>query len=145
MSNLIHHAKTELKAAGFYKEESDYGGMIPEAILELIEVFSKQGHSGGSAGLVISLFQKLASFEPLVPLTGADDEWMEVTDGCFQNIRCGHVFKQKDRFDGQAYDINGRIFREPNGCCYTSAESFLPITFPYTPKTEYVDRPSEAA
>ena len=95
--------------------------------------------------ILAALFQKLASFEPLVPLTGADDEWMEVTDGCFQNIRCGHVFKQKDRFDGQAYDINGRIFREPNGCCYTSAESFLPITFPYTPKTEYVDRPSEAA
>jgi len=48
------------------------------------------------------------------------------------------VFKDAD---GRAYDIDGRVFREPNGCCYTSSDSRVYITFPYRPKTEYVDVP----
>jgi hypothetical protein len=85
--------------------------------------------------MAISLFEKVARFEPLTPLTGDDDEWMEVGDGMFQNIRCSHVFKNKDG----AYDIDGRIFREPNGSCYTNGKSRVPVTFPYTPSREYVD------
>ena len=60
-------------------------------------------------------------------------------DGVFQNNRCLRVFKDKNRFNGQAYDIEGRIFREPDGGCYTSSDSCVPVTFPYTPKREYVD------
>lgn len=57
-----------------------------------------------------------------------------------QNKRCSHVFKDKD---GNAYDIDGKVFREPDGCCFTSKDSFVPVTFPYTPKTEYVDVPKD--
>jgi hypothetical protein len=78
----------------------------------------------------------LASFEPLVPLTGKDFEWNEVSEGMWQNNRCSHVFKGPD---GKAYDINGKIFREPNGSCYTNIDSRVFIDFPYTPKREYVD------
>jgi len=46
------------------------------------------------------------------------------------------VFKDET---GEAYDINGKVFREPSGSCYTSFESRVPVTFPYTPTTEYVD------
>lgn len=28
---------------------------------------------------------------------------------------------------------------EPDGGCYTSRDSLVPVTFPYTPKSEYVD------
>lgn len=137
MSNLIDHAKREL--VGY--DDSLYGDMLPKAVLELLEVFSNQGHSGMSAPLVVQMFSKLAMFEPLGPLTGEDSEWNEVTDDVLQNNRCSTVFKQADRFDGQAYDIEGRVFREPDGSCFTSSDSFTPITFPYTPTRVYVDVP----
>lgn len=139
-SNLEYHAEQELRAAGLYDEDADYGGLLPEAVMELVKVFSRQGHSGSSAHMVRQLFDKVAAYEPLCPLKGTDDEWFEYVDGKFQNKRCSHVFK--DGKDGQAYDSEGRIFREPNGLCFTNRESRVPITFPYTPKREYVDVPA---
>lgn len=135
MSNLRNHAETELKAAGLFDKDSDYGGMLAEAVLELVDKFSDQGHSGFSAKQTIRIFSKVADFEPLVPLTGEDDEWNEVGDGVFQNRRCSHIFKE----NGQAYDIQGRVFREPSGACFTSKDSRVDIDFPHTPSTEYVD------
>lgn len=143
-SNLILHAQREFKAAGYEPPEhceDDPNKWIRQNVLDLLRVFSEQGHSGFSATYCIEVFAKLAKFEPLGPLTGVDSEWNEVGDGVFQNNRCSNVFKQADRFDGQAYDCDGRIFREPGGACYTNRDSMVPITFPYTPKREYVDVP----
>lgn len=134
-SNLVKYAINELKAAGLYDEDSDYGGMLAEAVVELIQKFSDQGHSGFSAARTVQLFQKLAMFEPLLPLQGTDDEWNEVSDGVFQNKRCSHVFKE----NGKSHDINGIIFREPSGATYTGPGSRVPVTFPYVPKSEIVD------
>lgn len=136
MSNLVKHAEVEMKVAGLYDEDAGYGGMMPEAVMELVKVFSEQGHSGFSANLCLSIFNKVARFEPLAPLTGEDDEWREVEDGLWQNKRCSHVFRGSD---GRAYDIHGRTFREPNGACYTGPGSRVYVEFPYTPTTEYVD------
>lgn len=138
-SNLIKHAKRELEVMGYdlNEKEENPNKWICENILELLEVFSKQGHSGSSAPYCISLFTKLANFEPVCPLTGNDDEWNEVGDNLYQNKRCSHVFK-KDK-NGVAYDIEGKIFRESDGCCYTSKDSCVDVTFPYTPKREYID------
>lgn len=136
------HAIREFKAAGYLpieECEDDPNKWIQENVLELIRVFSKQGHSGFSAPYCVEAFSKLAMHEPLVPLSGNDDEWNEVGDGVLQNNRCSHVFKQADRFNGQAYDLNGRVFREQNGACYTNSESLVPVIFPYTPTIEYVD------
>jgi hypothetical protein len=135
MSNLELHAKKEMEIAGLFDKDSDYGGMLGDAVMKMIKVFADEGHSGFSAGMAINIFEKVARFEPLTPLTGADDEWMEVGEGVLQNVRCSHVFKK----DSQAYDIEGRIFREPDGGCYTSFDSRVNVTFPYTPKREYVD------
>ncbi len=143
MNNLIEHAKQEFLTLGYNQIEKE--GDIPnkrmqENVLELLKVFSKQEHSGFSAPYCIELFAKLAMFEPLSPLTGEDWEWVEIAAGIFQNKRCSHVFKQKDRFNGQAYDINGRVFKGLDDSYYTSTDSFVPITFPYTPTTEYVNK-----
>ena len=141
MSNCIEHAKREFIALGYDLEqtEEDPNKWIVKNVIELLEVFSKQGHSGSSAPFCIGYFKKLAAFEPLCPLTGDDSEWNYVSefgdDGTFQNIRCSHVFKNEDG----AYDINGKVFREPGGSCYTSKDSRVPVVFPYTPKTEYID------
>lgn len=130
------HAEQEFKALGWDFTEDGPNKWIRENVLELLGVFSKQGHSGSSAPYCIGLFEKLARFEPLAPITGADDEWVEVSEGIWQNRRCSHVFKGSD---GRAYDIDGRIFREPNGACFTNRDSRVYIEFPYTPKREYVD------
>ena len=155
MSNLHKHALMEFQAAGWLDENGKYSDDMQEAIcahvLKLLEVFAAEGHSGSTAPYSINLFSKLAAFEPIVPVTGEDWEWNEVGDGVYQNKRCSHVFKQPDRFGGQAYDIDGKIFwewykSEEDGevfkSHFTSGESQVPITFPYTPKREYVFRPT---
>lgn len=143
MSNLHKHALAEFRAAGWTDADGKFEDEMQEDIckhvLELLKVFSDEGHSGSTAPYTVNLFKKLAMFEPIVPLTGEDWEWHEPSPGVFQNIRCSRVFKQADRFNGQAYDIEGRVFREPTGACYTGAESRVPVTFPYTPMTEYVN------
>ena len=134
------HAEREFKAAGWMKEDGTWDcGMqktICTQVMGLLKSFSSHGHSGSTAPYAIDLFKKLASFEPIVPITGNDCEWNEVGEGTYQNNRCSHVFKDSS---GRAYDIQGKIFRESNGCCYTSGDSHVDITFPYTPKTEYID------
>lgn len=141
-SNTELHAIREFKAAGYLPTEECEDGpdkWIQESVLELIRVFSAQGHSGFSAPYCVETFRKLALHEPLVPLSGDADEWVDTGDGVFQNNRCSRVFKDSECFNGQAYDIQGTIFREPNGCCYTNSASRVPITFPYSPSSIYLD------
>lgn len=132
--NLLAHADRELPPADGDEMQAE----MNRALREIVFVFGSQGHSGFSAGYATDALEKLLRFEPLRPLTGEASEWVEVGTGWWQNNRCSRVFKDAD---GRAYDIKGRVFREPNGCCYTSIDSRVYVTFPYRPKTEYVDVP----
>lgn len=139
MSNYIEHARRELNAIGYKLDgplEDGPNKWTMENLFELLEVFGKQGHSGMSAPMIARMFSKLALFEPLGPLTGKDEEWVEVSDGLFQNVRCSHVFKE----NGEAYDCEGIIFKEPDGSCYTNRDSRVKVTFPYTPERQYIRR-----
>lgn len=160
------HFMKEFRAAGWLKEPVDeMQQLMMDQLLEIGDLFASHGHSGFSASYSIDCLNKLLRFEPLVPLTGEDWEWNEVSEQsgyeCYQNNRCSTVFKQADRFDGQPYDINGKVFWEWYECelyedeegypgitnvktYYTSSDSFVPITFPYTPTTEYVFKESES-
>ena len=150
MSNLIDHAKVEFRAAGWTDENGKFNDEMQEDIcnhvLKLLEVFSEEGHSGSSAPYAVNIFKSLAMFEPLVPLTGEDWEWVDVSDlsgrTLYQNKRCSHVFKDDDG----AYDIHGIVWYEwytdeetgkKYKSTFTSKESRVYVTFPYTPKTEY--------
>ena len=137
MNELTSHARRELELAGHFDEDGFYGRMMGDAVMKMVEVFADEGHSGMSAGVAVAIFKRVAMYEPLTPLTG-DDEWMEIDDGEYQNKRCPHVFKGKDG----AYDIHGKIFREPDGMTFTNADSRVPVTFPYTPERKYVDVPA---
>lgn len=90
---LVEYAKSELERAGYFDKDSDYGGLLGPAVLKMVEQFSDEGHSGYSARIAMTLFEKVAMFEPLTPLTGEDDEWNEIGGGSYQNRRCSHVFK----------------------------------------------------
>lgn len=79
-SNLVAHAEYELKKAGFFDKNSDYNGVIGKAVVELMKTFSKQGHSGFSAPLVLELFKKVASWDVLSPISSDIGEWTNVTE-----------------------------------------------------------------
>ena len=157
--SLKSHAIKEFLAAGWTDESGKFNDDMQEAIcnhvLKLLEVFAEEGHSGSTAPYAINLFTKLAKFEPIVPLTGEDWEWNNVSEmsgrETYQNNRCSAVFKQADRFNGKPYYLEAKVFwnwfkgedGEPFKSYYTSSDSLEPIEFPYTPKTEYVFVPTE--
>ena len=131
MSNLTDYAKDELKRIGMIDSGEPYNDFATKAILDLIELFASQSHSGFSASYVINAFNRLARFKPLSPLTGEDDEWDDVgfEDGLLQNKRYSAVFKDKD---GNAYNIEGKVFSDDGEIWYSCRESRVNVTFPYT-------------
>lgn len=76
-SKLAGHARYELRRAGLFDDDSDYGGMLGDAVLALIRVFAAQGHSGMSASLTRQLFAILSDFKPLMPITSDPEEWID--------------------------------------------------------------------
>lgn len=157
MSNMLEWAEEELRYAGYNINDPEDGPnrWLAEGTLELLKVFAEQGHSGSSAPFAVALFEKLATWKPIAPLTGEDDEWAEAYDmeGTQQNKRNGAVFKGTD---GQAYWVDGRVFWEwatypdiddgkPFKSHYTSRDSRVNIEFPWTQpdSPEYVFVPTE--
>lgn len=145
--SLKEHAQRELELAGYHVvdaiNEDDMNGMVYRNVMDLLDVFCKQGHSGFSAPFVLSIFKRVAGYELLTPLSGNDEEWNEVggvDSPQWQNNRCGHVFKDAD---GRPYDCEGIIFKDPDDSCYTNRNSRVYITFPYTPTRKYVNVDNE--
>ena len=117
-SNLTRHARRELELINAFTKEGDfYGGMTGNAVMELIELFSKQGHSGMSASIVRGIFNELANFDTISPLTLKDDEWCESSDDHFQNNRNSAVFK--DSKDGKPYYIDAFYKRTQTGSTWS--------------------------
>jgi len=152
MSNLIEHAKYELEKTGLFDKDSDYEGMIGESVMELIEKFSEQGHSGMSASIVASIFGELVMYKPLGGINGTPDEWSEVAENLLQNKRLGSVFK--DSMNGKPYFLDAIIWVDKatgsgwNGTAELKSNDglFQIITsrqfiksFPFKPKSFYVE------
>jgi hypothetical protein len=140
MSNILKHAERELSLIG-YDGKDECNNMAKAAIMELLTTFANQGHSGFSANYVANIFNKLAKYETLSPLTGEDNEWNDVSNmsgdrkTLFQNNRDSAVFKD----DTGCYYIHAIIWVENNGTTYTDKLSCGYIkSFPFTPKTFYV-------
>ena len=125
--SVISQAKEEMRRANFAKEDFD-------RMVQILELFFDQWDSGGSVWAVSEALNRLIAGKCLTPLTGDDDEWMEVADGVFQNLRISSVFKDPRFFDGEkAYDIDNSE-RDENG-------SWVAIEFPYYPKETKVSSP----
>lgn len=78
--SLVEYATEEVRRAGLLDADSDYDGEAGKAVIELVKMFAAQGHSGFSASLVLSAFDKVARFQPLTPITSNPDEWMNVSE-----------------------------------------------------------------
>jgi len=152
-NNYVSHALREFRAADWLDEDGHYfDGMqqaICEQVIDMLNVFADEGHSGSSAMYAIQLFEQLAKFKAIAPLTGADDEWNEVGDGLHQNNRLSTVFKQQQpNGDFEVYDIEGIIWYDDeirnDGTSYksyfTNSDSAVPVVFPYTQKT--IEKPA---
>lgn len=139
MGKLEDHARREFEAAGWTKGgkfDDEWQKLICDQVVELLTTFSTHGHSGTTAHYALDLFTKLASFKPIAPLTGADDEWVDILGdrGLLQNKRNSSVFKE----DGRAYYIDAIVFEERNGTRFTSFESRREVKFPCNPKPKIV-------
>lgn len=98
MSNLIKHARYEMDRAGLFDADADYGGAHAKQVMELIEMFDTQGHSGMSAAITLKLFCELAQFNPLGDITSDPEEWTDVAwfgdEPLWQNKRRGTSFSR---------------------------------------------------
>lgn len=114
MAELVSFAREELDRLGLFDADSDYGGELGEAVMELIETFAKQGHSGMSAESVVKLFSRLASFKPLTHVTANPDEWIAIGPNEWVCKRCPHLIRQYDTY-------------------YDCSSSLKKVTMPYYP------------
>ena len=143
-SNLVKHAKVELERAGYPAVADCEDGpdkWMQENLLQLLSVFSEQGHSGFSASYCISAFTKLAKFSLLAPLKEEDCTFNDDSTQCCQ---LSSLFKDENGF----YYLDAIVFKEQNGSCFSgsseladgsSVRSRQYVKFPFTPKTFYID------
>jgi len=134
---------------------------IPE-ILALVDKFGNSGQSGGSAPYVAHALSEavkhLCMQQPICPITGMDEEWMDVSEiseepknTMYQNTRCFGLFKD---LSGCWY-LDGIVWVDEDGSSWGGGSAFLLIgndkvkqitsrqyvkEFPFEPKTFYVDR-----
>lgn len=128
--SIREHAKSEMQLAGV---EPDCQLAILGALDLVLDAFD----SGGAAAVGFDLFTRLWAGKPLTPLTGEDQEWIEHPD-CYQNRRCGSIFKVKA--DNPRYGLK-------IGDCYDLDNyELVPgkiniISFPYWPPKAEIDMP----
>lgn len=144
-SPLQKHAERELRLAGLFDKDSDYNGDLGVAVMGLIKVFCKQGHSGFSAGQTANLFKLVADYKPLTSLKGDEPEWGTVA-GDDQNNRCGEIFRNED---GRCYHISAIVFQGQSGAFTGNSVALKDGStigscqyikqFPFKPKTFYID------
>ncbi len=158
-SNTMRYAQQELgilcKTAG---TEPDDRPVIEEFIpemLALIDKFGNSGQSGGSApytaNAICSTLKKLMLQKPICPITGIDEEWCNtIGDGSvYQNNRDGAIFKKG--IDEKPYYLDAVVWKgdiegESGNDWDTFSGTLWGITsrqyiksFPFTPKTFYID------
>lgn len=158
----------------FAKQELDIlAATVPGAIvtpfaneiLALCEAFGKSGQSGGSAPMAASAISQAVKHlmlqEPICPIMGSDEEWVNVRDVSdedemmYQNKRCSALFKSKS---GKCWYIDAIIKKVVqtghtfHGWFWLTREDMLigdrnkmispshyVKAFPFTPKTFYID------
>jgi hypothetical protein len=119
-SNLLSHSIYELNLwlYGDNQEPDEYGLMVANGVIELLNVFAKQGHSGYSASITNSLFNKLVNYKPLTKLTYEDDEFFgDDTHFSGMNKRNSELFRDKSEDGTYLYKYCGVTLRHDGVTC----------------------------
>lgn len=141
---------------------------VPE-IVALVKKFGESGQSGASApytaNAIADTVKKLCLHQPIIGITGSDDEWVEVDYGLSydgkktitkQNRHCSAVFMDSDFADGRPYYLDAIIWKEKcvredesgkeyiyDSCFSGTVEGIssrqVIAKFPFTPTTYYVE------
>lgn len=162
MSYTKSFAETELDILIKSTPDAIIRDFVPE-ILALCEKFGKSGQSGGSAPYVASALsqaiKKLCLQQPICPIMGTDDEWVNISDindgkPMWQNKRCSALFKDEN---GDVKYVDAIVKRTQDGTTWSgrfwlSKEDYLTGNrnlqisnslyvkeFPFEPKTFYID------
>jgi len=145
MTNTKSHAQIELEI--LRKTTPDAIVLeFEKEILELCEAFGNSGQSGGSApytaGALSQAIKKLCLQKTIAPLTGEDSEFNNNIDKeTYQNNRDSAVFKKDDKayyldaITWQVQDDYDTFSGSVNGI---SSRQYIK-SFPFTPKTFYID------
>jgi hypothetical protein len=165
-TSTAKYAEKELNLLiSFCRKQNDSAIIEPfvKEIIELCEAFGKSGQSGCSAPYtakaITQAIEKLLLFQPILPLTGLDEEWNDVTNygdkPQYQNNRNSAVFK--DVKDGRAYYVDAIVVRTEKSGCWSgrfwlsredmeSGDKSLMVSsahfiksFPFEPKIFYID------
>lgn len=151
---MTHAQSFSLREFYFLEETVPNAAILPfkKEIIALCEAFGRSGQSGGSApylaGAISDAINKLLLFNPISPVTGSDNEWMECNERVSQNSRCSALFKNKygrcHYLDAiiwkgeEEYDtFTGRVYIDEKDFEIISSKQFVKL--PFTPKTFYVD------
>ena len=127
-STALDWAREEVERAGLLDKDSDYEGMLGEAVLELMSIMSKQGHSGMSAALVTEIFQKLANYEPLTPLTNDPNEWCDLCEEHAEGVP--PYMRWQSKRDPSCFSSDGgKTYWSSNDDCFKEVDEDTGITF----------------
>ena len=129
---LVAYAEYELDQAGLFDEDGDYDGMLGTAVLELVEKFAEQGHSGVSAELATRAVTRLMRYRPLTPIeqpVEADWNVCAVDESVFQHRRHYALFSNDKGKKWYDIDLPQRCWWKP----WTWRRGRF-VKFPYCPK-----------
>lgn len=133
MSNLIDHANRELDILGYpnlemealkdklssEEREFDPNRELRKDLIQLVQIFAEQGHSGFSASYLVAMLTKILRFQALSPLTSDPDEWVDQSlllngnekgQTMHQNIRNSEAFSYDG---GKTYYLVGQKKKLP--------------------------------
>jgi hypothetical protein len=159
-SNTAKHAERELHILSKSATDPENRPIIEPFSKELIALadkFGKSGQSGGSAPMTATAIahavKTLLFREPICPILGIDEEWVDVTEmnggkTLYQNNRCSGVFKREN---GECTYVDAIIWKPVDGSSCIHGSAWLPDrsaqlrsvqkikSFPFKPKTFYID------
>lgn len=134
-STLCQKAIREFELAGYINSNDEMSKLMVNQVLETLAVFSSHDNSGFSAGIELKLFDILAHYKILTPLTFKDNEWDKIDKDLWQNNRITSIFKDntgKIHYNNaycykinRSYSYETKKWREGNGICYFGGVAFL--------------------
>ena len=79
-----------------FKTDDDYSDACAKNAYAMLELFNKAQHSGFSANATLRLFNRLATFQNLTPLTNDVNEWKDVSE--YEDKPAGTKFQSKRKY-----------------------------------------------